>query len=356
MTAMSARQRVTAALRGGTVDRVPFSFWLHNFVTENSAAGLAAETMRLHRTFDWDFLKPQSRAQCFAEMWGLGYTPSTDRATMYAVTREPLATAGDVASLRPVDPNSGALGEQLDALRRIRAAVGSDVPIIWTVFSPMMVLPFLMKGGRAQALELLRTAPEAVGRALGAMAETLAVYAQASVAAGADGIFYATNVATRALMSEAECRRFQRPYDLRVLAAVTDATFNLLHVCGDEIHFDEFADYPVSAFSWATTPGNPTLKDGHARTGRAVVGGLPAKPHIAAMKDAALVDRARSAIGEMNHRWHLLGPDCSINPDTPESLLHAVGAYVRTAARELLRDEAGMVDREQHQSPQGGTA
>ena len=333
MSAMTARQRVSAALRGAAVDRVPFSFWLHNFVTENSAAGLAEETQRLHTTFGWDFLKPQSRAQCFAEMWGLTYTPSTERATMYTVTREPLAGAADVAGLRAVDPTTGALGEQLHALKQIRAAVGPDVPIIWTVFSPMMVLPFLMKGGRAQALALLRSDPGAVERGLGAMADTLAAYAKASVAAGADGIFYATNVATRALMSQAECRRFQRPFDLNVLEPVESAPFNLLHVCGDDIHFREFVDYPVTSFSWATASGNPRLKDGHAQTGRAVVGGLPAKPSIATMEDSALVDRARSAIGEMNHRWHLLGPDCSINPDTPESLLHAVGTYVRSSAR-----------------------
>src|SRR5205085_156970 len=60
--AMTKRARVMAALRGEPVDRVPLSFWLHNFVTENSAAGLAAETLRLARTFDWDFLKPVARA------------------------------------------------------------------------------------------------------------------------------------------------------------------------------------------------------------------------------------------------------------------------------------------------------
>ena len=74
------RERVTAALRGEPVDRVPVSFWLHNFATENSAEGLAGETLRLARTFDWDFLKPQSRAQCFAESWGFEYTASRDRA------------------------------------------------------------------------------------------------------------------------------------------------------------------------------------------------------------------------------------------------------------------------------------
>jgi uroporphyrinogen decarboxylase len=100
-------------------------------------------------------------------------------------------------------------------------------------------------------------------------------------------------------------------------------------VCGESVHFDEFADYPVTAFSWALSPGNPSLKDGQRRTGRAVVGGLPAKPHIATMSPAALVARTRAAIDEMAGRWLLLGPDCSINPDTPEPLLHAVGAAVR---------------------------
>ena len=105
--AMTKRARVLAALRGEPVDRVPLSFWLHNFVTENSAAGLAAETLRLARTFDWDFLKPQSRAQCFAEMWGLSYRPSTERATPFTVTHTPLAGAAEVARLQPVDPRRG---------------------------------------------------------------------------------------------------------------------------------------------------------------------------------------------------------------------------------------------------------
>jgi uroporphyrinogen decarboxylase len=149
------------------------------------------------------------------------------------------------------------------------------------------------------------------------------------VDAGADGLFYATNVATRDLIGAEECRRWQRPWDLRVLEAVAAAPFNLLHVCGTNIHFDEFADYPVTAFSWATVPGNPSLDTVHVRTGRAVVGGLPAKPEIASMTADTLVARGRAARAEMADRWLLLGPDCSINPDTPESVLTAVGEAVR---------------------------
>jgi uroporphyrinogen decarboxylase len=329
---MTKRERVTAALRGQEVDRVPLAFWLHNFSTENSAAGLADETLRLARTFDWDFLKPQSRAQCFAEMWGLTYAPSTEKAAPYTVTHTPVADAADLGRLRPADPRTGALGEQLAALRLIRAAAGADVPIIWTVFAPPMILPMLARGGRDQALGFLRTAPRETARAFGAIAETLAEYARLCLDAGADGLFYATNVATQALMTADECRRWQRPWDLRILTAVERAPFNLLHVCGSGIRFDEFADYPVAAWSFATVPGNPTLAGARARTGRAVVGGLPAKPEIASMPEAALVERARAAMREMGGRGLLLGPDCSINPDTPERLLHAVGAVVRSGA------------------------
>jgi uroporphyrinogen decarboxylase len=323
---MTRRERVLAALRGERVDRVPLSFWLHNFVAENSAKELADETLRLARTFDWDYLKPQSRAQGFAEMWGLTYRPSTDRAGEFTVTHTPLAGAADVARLAPVDPRRGALGEQLEALRLIRAAVGAETPIIWTVFAPMMVMPYLLRGGREQALALCRAEPKAMEAGLATIADTLSGYATACLEAGADGVFYATNVARADGLSASECRRFQRPFDLRVLGAVAQAPFNVLHICGPAVHFEEFIDYPVTAFSWAVTAGNPSLADGRRRTGRAVVGGLPAKPEIGTMSGQALAGRVRHAIAEMDGRGLLLGPDCSINPDTPEALLHAAGA------------------------------
>jgi uroporphyrinogen decarboxylase len=259
-------------------------------------------------------------------MWGLTYRPSTDRAREFMVTHTPLADAADVARLAPVDPRRGALGEQLEALRLIRGALGADTPIIWTVFAPMMVMTYLLRGGREQALALCRTEPKAMEAGLGAITETLTEYSRACLAAGADGLFYATNVARADGLGASECRRFQRPYDLRVLGAVAPAPFNVLHVCGAAVHFDEFVDYPVTAFSWALAGGNPSLADGQRRTGRAVVGGLPAKPEIATMSAPALAGRVRRAIEEMNGRWLLLGPDCSINPDTPEALLHAAGA------------------------------
>ena len=235
---MTNRDRVMAALRGEAVDRVPLSFWMHHFVAENSVEGFVAESLRLARAFGWDYLKPQSRAQCFAEAWGLQYRASEERAVAYTRTHAPCADADGLRKLKPAEPAAAALGEQLRALRQIRAGVGPDTPIIWTVFSPLMVVPYLLPGGVEQALAIAREEPAALEAALDAIAHTLAGYTRLALAAGADGLFYATNVARRDLLSAAECRRFQRPYDLQILAAAAAASFNVLHVCGSGVLFD----------------------------------------------------------------------------------------------------------------------
>ena len=326
---MSARARVMAALRGDPVDRVPVSVWAHNFMAENSAQELCDETVRRALEFDWDYLKPQSRAQCFAETWGLKYAPSAQRAVPPTVISYPLHAAGDLRSLRPADPRTGALGEQVEALALIRARIGPDRPIIWTIFSPLMTARYLFAGGEAQIMDVMRSEPAALENALEAITETLAAYARACVQHGADGIFLATTLARRGVLSPGECRRFEREYDLAILQAVRQAPFNVMHVCGDNALFEEFVDYPVAAFSWAATPGNPSLGEVHRRTGRAAIGGLSAKPVFKALTAAQVHEQARKAVSEMHGRWFLLGPECSIDPETPASLLRAASDAVR---------------------------
>ncbi len=326
---MNKRQRVMAAIRGEQVDRVPFAFWLHNFAREYSAQALADETLRLYRLFDWDFLKPQSPWHCFGEMWGLQCTPSKERTASPLVTRLPVARLADFGRLEPVDPSTGALGVQLEMLNKVREGVGPDVPVVATIFAPIMAALYMVPGGIAGVTKLMVDHPDEFERGLSAIADTLAAYARLCVDNGIDGIFYATTVANHGTMDAAQFARFEQPFDLRILEAAGDAPFNIMHMCGNKILFDEFVDYPPVVYSWATTPGNPTLSQVHERTGRPVLGGLPGKPQIASMTEDALVAHARASLAETKGRFHLLGPDCSINPDTPEALMHAVGRFVR---------------------------
>lgn len=333
MSDETKRARVLAAVRGEPVAQLPVSLWLHNFAKENSAGELAEETIRLAKRFDFDYLKPQSRAQCFSEMWGLTYRPPVERATPYTVTHHPLHDAQGFRRLAPADPRAGALGEQIEALALIRRALGPKIPIIWTVFSPMMVARFLFPGNEAQVLELVRTDPTAVEEGLEAITETLTEYVRACLEAGADGLYFAVTAAREGQLTAAECRRFQRPFDLRILDAASSAPFNVLHLCGDSVLFDEFTDYPIAAFSWAAGASNPSLSEGHRRTGRAVIGGFPAKPMIAAMPPGEVAAMGRAAVAEMQRRYLLLGPACSINPDTPDAVIDAAVSVAMTETR-----------------------
>jgi uroporphyrinogen decarboxylase len=162
---------------------------------------------------------------------------------------------------------------------------------------------------------------------LEAITETLVGYVRTILSSGAEGIFYATNLATRDMLTVQECARFQRPYDLRVLAEAASAPFNVVHVCGENTQFDAFADYPVAAFSFAPAPTNPTLADAHRRTGKAVMGGVPAA--LATFTAADVADRARAAVADMAGRWLLLAPGCSIAIDTPDELLFAAREVAR---------------------------
>jgi uroporphyrinogen decarboxylase len=322
---MTRRQRTLAALEGDPVDRPPFGFWAHHYARENSPQDLADESVRLANEFQFDFLKPQCRAQCFAEAWGGRWKPSGQRTVRPKPVDQPVKEVRDFGRLEPADPKGGPLGEQLEALRLIRAAVG-DTPIIWTVFNPLMICRYLARDGEQLLLEALQADPRGVHRALDAVATTIAAYARAAIDAGADGLFFATNVATEGLLTPEQYQQFGPRYDLRVLEAVADAPFNLMHICGEAIYLDLFEEYPVHAFNWAIGPTNPSLGQVERRTGKAVVGGVSTKPRDLDMAAAEVADEVKAATSEMRGRHLLIAPGCSSSPETADTVFAAARA------------------------------
>ena len=327
---MNARERIDAAIRGAPVDRVPWSMWLHNFAREHSAALLAEETCRLQEKFEFDLLKPQSRAFCFGQMWGQEYRVSTRADEWPVVTRHAVRDAHDLARIGPADGTTGALREQAEALRLIRRQVGPDVPIVATVFAPMMNLVLMNPGGMEAALQWQRSAPAELERALAHLCDTLVQFTAMCIDEGVDGIFYAVTTANRGQCSIEEFQRFQRPFDERILDAAARGSTNMLHLCGGAIQADWFANYRAQLVSWATTPGNPGLSQMHRKSGKAVVGGIPGKPAFGQMSAAQIASHVAASLIEMNGRAHILGPDCSVNPGVDEDLMLAVKQQVQS--------------------------
>ena len=319
MRAMTKRERVLAALRGDAVDRPPFSFWAHNFARENSAEDLTAETLRVFNEFSFDFLKPQTRAQAFEEAFGAVWQASGERATAPTLVQPAVASAADFASVRVADWTTGPLGEQLAALRAIRAAVG-DTPIIWTIFNPIMIAR-RMQPGDLPALRMAMTEhPAALRSALDAVTETMAGYARAALEAGADGLFYATNIGAEGLLTADEYRTWAVADDLAILDAVSGAPFNMLHTCGESVYFDIFSAYPVHAFNYSLGIGNPTLGALTERTGKAVVGGVTTKPADLQLTREAEQQEIAAAIASTGGRHLLIAAGCSNSPAVADTV------------------------------------
>lgn len=337
MAGLSKRERVDAALGGADVDRVPVAAWRHFIPEEQTADGLVAASLDFFHTYDWDWLKVNPRATYYAEAWGSRYDTSHYDGVMPLRVASPIATPDDLAKLTPVSPTEGVFGEELDVLRRIGAGLGG-AHYIQTVFSPLSVLAFLTTrlGDQTPDLgpqsrfervrALLHEHPQQVHHALDVISQTLAGYAAAVLETGASGLFFALVRLARAdALTPEEFAEFGRPYDLRVLDAVKDAPFNLLHVCGPRSYVDLANSYPVHAVNWAAVgQGNPTLAEARATIDRVLVGGVDEHGTMQHGTPAQVQAEAAAAIEAAGARRFLLSPGCAVNLDVPAANLRAL--------------------------------
>jgi uroporphyrinogen decarboxylase len=328
MPQMNPRERVEAALRGAPVDRPPISFWRHFFEKETSAAGLAEAMLGFQRAYGWDFMKVNPRACYHAEPWGCRYQFSGQPHIDPKLVEPAVKTPEDWAKIKPLPPTTGALGEQLEALRLIKEGLHGEVPFVETVFSPLSVAGRLI-GSDDIMLEHLRQYPTRVHEALEAITVTFEGFARACLDVGADGLFFATtNWATYDRLTDTEYEEFGRPYDLRVLKAVEGAAFNILHVCRSHNMFWKLLDYPAQAVNWAAADAtNPRLSEVWQQSHRPVMGGIDHVETLRRGTPEAVQGEVRNAVAE-TRQGLFIGPGCSISPQTPEHNLRAARAAI----------------------------
>jgi len=332
---LDKRERVEAALAGNPVDRVPVAAWAHLLPDEVTGPGLAAATLRWFETYDWDWIKVNPRATLFAEGFGARFDLNTYYGVLPRLTAPTRPFTLD--DLKPGDPGQGSWAEHLEALRTLKTGL-KGAPFINTVFSPLSTLGFVV--GRPTAttqqgvadnhaetlLNLLRTSPKTAHQALELITQGLEKFAAASLEAGADGLFFAiTKHAREGVLSRAEFAEFGRPYDLRVLKAAAKARFNLLHLCGAKVYWDQALDYPVHALNWASVgQNNPTVTEARRTTGLALVGGVD-EVHLIQKGSPSDVEKASAAaLREGGTTKFLLSPGCCVEPDAPAANLHAL--------------------------------
>lgn len=324
---MNKKERVDAALRGDPVDRVPASMWGHDFEREWNPNTLTEAMVENFARYDWDYMKVNPRASYHVEGWGVKVRPSGERYKAPIIEDTPIKTASDWKRLRPLEPDDEPLGEQLQALQLINHSIGYNAYFVQTVFCPLGVAKYLVGNRSEPVQQTIREDRAAMHAALRVITETFTTYAIACLQQGASGIFYATNGwASEGMLTEDQYREFGEQYDLEFLDGIKSRSkFNILHNCGSHIYFDLLATYPVQAINWAATlEGNPDLREGRLRSGKAVMGGISEKTTLKSGSPDQVREEVEKALDLTGGRHFLLAPGCSIPPETPAQNLATI--------------------------------
>jgi uroporphyrinogen decarboxylase len=191
------------------------------------------------------------------------------------------------------------------------------------------VAGYLVGKNKSTIRRQLREYPELLLPALELIAETLIDFSKRSVEAGAAGIFYAiSGYASADFMKEEEYRETLFPLDKYILDRLPQqAWFNVLHVCGSNLNFGLAAELPVQAVSWSVdNRGNPSLAEGHHISGKAVMGGVGQRSTLRYGPVEAVRREVAAAARELDGRWVLVAPGCSVPPGVREANLKAMAS------------------------------
>ena len=320
---MNHWERIQAAIRGKKTDRPPVCLWRHWPVADHQAKTLAEEIIRWQETYDCDLVKHAPAGSYVIEDWGgeTEYVAAKDPGLgIRVITKRGVTAVTKWPTLAQLDVNQGHLGEQLQAVHLVAEALGGSVPVLQTIFSPMNIAPKLAGD---QAFDHMRQHPALFKQGLQIIAETTARFAQASLAAGADGFFFVAP-ANRAKMSEAAYREFGEPYDRLILGAVrAQSKFIMLLALGDDLMFDLLASYPVDGINWPDRINGPSLSEALERFDGLLMGGIDQRRTLHHGPAAAIEAEIEDAIGQTNGRRLIIGPGSTPLITTPAAHFRA---------------------------------
>lgn len=322
--------RINTAIEGGKADRVPVALWRHFPLDDQDPGKLAARTLEWQKKWDFDLVKFMPSGTYSVEDWGAKSVYEGAANGARAVSVPGIQSAEHWRRLPRLDPKKGVLGAQNAALAQAAKELGGTAPLLQTVFSPLTTARKL--AGEA-VLEQLRSDPAALEAGLRTITDTTIEFSLAALAAGAHGLFFATQLATTDVLSILEYEKFGRKYDLEIFKAIKGKTrVNMLHLHGENVMFDLLAGYPAQMINWHDRLTAPSLANALKRFKGALVGGVEERGLLVSGSVEAVRAQVRDAIGQTGGRRLVVGPGCVAAIAAPEQNIGAVIDEARSSA------------------------
>jgi uroporphyrinogen decarboxylase len=319
---VNKRERVYAALEGQPVDRVPLSLWRHFHKQDQTPAGLASATLAFYKKYDFDLIKLTPSGLYAIEDWGAQVNHSKDDDQPPSLKKPVIKKPEDWRNLTTLSSTSGSYGHVLEAVKLLNSQLDKeDAPILMTIFSPLTIA-YKLAGDTL--LDHLQNHPTDVHIGLATIAETTSRFADLTLEAGADGIFFASQLSRADILTEEMCQTFVVRYDLIALERVTQQPVPLvLHLHGASPHFTTVNLYPAHAVSWHNHETGPSIVEALTMTDKTVFTGLDVAT-LESGTPAEVAAQAREAITQTGGQRLILAPACVIPTKTSAENLEAI--------------------------------
>jgi len=320
---LSKFEKIEKLKSGSTSDGVPVCFCRHFPEDDLKAERLCVRHLEFLKKFDIDLVKVSLNGGYMPIAFGsnIEFFDSPDGASR--VVKYRITTEDDWEKLEQPDIQEGILAEMLKGVQLFSTEVKGKVPFIITVFSPLTVA-YKISGERF--FKDLRSTPERIHNALKIISKTTDDFSKTALDLGANGVFFATQLASYDLLKEDEFKEFGSRYDIPILRTISRRSFfDILHIHGSNLMFDLLVrDYPVTAVNWYDRGVKPSLKDACDKFEGVLVGGLNERETLIQKDKHLIEEEVRDAISQTRKRRLMLGPGCVLLLDTPDVNLHEV--------------------------------
>lgn len=329
---MEKRERLEKTIVGELTDRVPVALWQHWAGDDQRSADLARRHVKFMQDYDWDFLAVIPSRHYMMTDYGLQDAWQGRLEGYRDIVKTPVQRSLHWTDLRPLDPNRGQFGKQIQSLQLIRDAL-PETPLIQLIHSPLSQALFL--GGEDLLLRSMRTQPDRLRTGLNSLTETTLRFLDSLKRNTLiDGILYVANFASYTDLAETEYREFGLPYDAKILESLSpNWWFNMMQLNGQAPMLHLFTQLPIQALNWSTIEARPSLGRTQLDFNGAFCGGFGENTHLHFGTPTTIRDAAREAMNTMGRRRLILGSGSTIPMTSPRSNLEAVRDIVNTSIR-----------------------
>ena len=280
----SATERVDRALAGKDLDRPPFTLW-HHFGLKTPEEH-AARTLQFHRDYRTDIVKVMSDFP-YPKPAGKWYEPKVE-----------------------VNP----FPQQIRALELIRDGLGGSHYMLETVFNPWKVAQNL--SSNQEVMRLKEENPQALLDALEAITQSEINHARRALAIqGVAGILFSVANANHGEMSPADYEKFSRPFDKRLIEAISASRLTFLHLHVQPGYLGFFRDFQAPVINYSLHVSGIPISEVRAQfPSLAIAGGID-EVHYRKLGTEEMRRQWQAASAAAGSQF-ILTPGCSVPNDS----------------------------------------